>query len=67
METNVNAKLKLKVEELRIDQFQVQPAFVAPEQGTVRGFMSTPDGCSGRPGFCLPMPITYSCNETECR
>lgn len=61
-------KLKLKIEELSIEQFQVQPAIALPEQGTVRGFaMSSVDGCSGRPGFCLPMPMTYSCNETECR
>ena len=58
-------KLALKVEELSIEQFEVQPAAAATE-GTVAGMMSSVDGCSGRP-FCLPMPITYSCNETECR
>ena len=60
-------KLKLNPEELRVDAFQPHPEVASIEQGTVRGHaMSTPDGCSVRP-FCLPMPITYSCNETECR
>jgi hypothetical protein len=59
-------KLRLQIEKLSIEQFEVQQAPTA-SPGTVQGLMmSTPDGCSGRP-FCLPMPITYSCNETECR
>ncbi|HEU4561535.1 MAG TPA: hypothetical protein VFS20_27015 [Longimicrobium sp.] len=51
-------KLKLKIEELHIDQFQVQPAVAAP-QGTVRGFDSM--NSNSDPCFCPVMPITFSC------
>lgn len=53
-------KLKLKIEELHIDQFQVQPAVAAP-QGTVHGFDSM-DSDTAPCDHCPYMPITFSCN-----
>lgn len=57
-------KLKLTIEELHIDQFQVQPAVAAPG-GTVRGFDSM--NSNSDPCHCPYMPITFSCDGTrEC-
>jgi hypothetical protein len=53
-------KLRLQVEEIDVEQFQVQPAATAL-RGTVQGLE---DGCSD-PFLCPDMPITYSC-ETNC-
>jgi hypothetical protein len=67
-------KLKLKVEELQIEQFHVQPP-VATTKGTVRGLESyTCGGCPGSMqsptadpcGDCPNMPITYSCDDSSC-
>lgn len=63
-------KLRLLVDELRVEQFQVAPA--AAGQGTVRGFESTQE-CTAYCGdsmnantapcrLCPEMPITYSCD-----
>lgn len=67
-------KLALNVEELRIEQFQVEPA-VAETRGTVRGFWSdlncdtyTCDcgsmGASDPCRYCVEMPITHSCDHS---
>jgi hypothetical protein len=62
-------KLTLKVEELRIEQFQIQPAGVVA-RGTVRGHDSFYDtytcdcgsmGPSDPCLYCVDMPITYTC------
>lgn len=65
-------KLRLQVEELSVDQFQVEPA-AAAIRGTVRA-LETDGTCwatmyapSEPCIFCPRMPITYSCNETECQ
>lgn len=63
-------KLKLNVEELRIDQFHVQPASVAA-RGTVRGHETASTcwasmGSNSDPCDCPYMPITFSCEGTEC-
>ncbi|MBB4634725.1 hypothetical protein [Longimicrobium terrae] len=65
-------KLRLEIDELRVEQFGVQPdAPVA--RGTVRGFASAgPDTCVCGVGpsapwkYCLPMPETWSCNPGDC-
>jgi hypothetical protein len=65
-------KLKLHVEELRVEQFEAQPdSRVA--RGTVHGFETQgPDTCVCGVGpsepwrFCVDMPITYSCDVSPC-
>ncbi len=70
-ETNMNKKLKLNIDALRIEQFQVEPT-VAAIRGTVRGFdpvvNETDSTCwasmyagSGPCADCPYMPITYTC------
>jgi len=65
-------KLKLKIDELRIEQFQVEQTG-EEARGTVRGLETSTCWCGGLSNantepcrFCPEMPITYSCNETEC-
>ncbi|HEU0302051.1 MAG TPA: hypothetical protein VFR37_21530 [Longimicrobium sp.] len=60
-------KLKLKVEELRIEQFEVESA-TAATRGTVRGLESDDYtvwcgslGPSDPCLYCVDMPITWSC------
>jgi hypothetical protein len=62
-------KLKLTIEELRIEQFQVQ-SDAAPARGTVRGLESEGGSCAcgavsdadtAPCRFCPDMPITYGC------
>jgi len=58
-------KLKLRLEELRIEQFQIWPESVAVTQrGTVRGLAETeePWMCSIDPIHCVDAPISwYQC------
>jgi hypothetical protein len=62
-------KLKLQVEEIHVEQFQVQ-SYAAPIRGTVRGLESQAGSCAcggvsdadTEPcRFCPDMPITYNC------
>ena len=60
-------KLRLQLETLCVDRFEVQPGSPAA-RGTVRGFGTEgPDTCICGVGpsepwkYCLPMPDTYSC------
>lgn len=62
-------KLRLNVEEISVEQFQVQQA-AAPARGTVRGLESEGGTCacgavsdadSDPCRFCPEMPITYGC------
>jgi hypothetical protein len=60
-------KLGLKIEDLRIEQFEVEAA-AAETRGTVRGFQSETCYCGSNGWytepcrFCLPAPITYTCD-----
>ena len=62
-------KLRLQVEEIHVEQFQVQPD-AAPTRGTVRGLESEGGACAcgavsdadtAPCRFCPEMPITYGC------
>jgi hypothetical protein len=64
-------KLKLQVEDLNVEGFQVEPE-AAAIRGTVRG-LETESTCwntmyapSEPCQFCPRMPITYSCEDTFC-
>jgi hypothetical protein len=61
-------KLKLKVEDLRVEQFQSEP--VAAARGTVRGFSYGPANCGdpsdpvySDPCLCNEAPLSFSCNN----
>ncbi|HEX6746426.1 MAG TPA: hypothetical protein VF092_03855 [Longimicrobium sp.] len=59
-------KLRLQVEELRVEQFQTDPA-VGAARGTVRGHDSGLSDADTEPcRFCPDMPITYSCDFSPC-
>ena len=53
-------KLSLRVEELDVVQFAVEPANVK-EDGTVLGNMSPSDAYTDPCRFCPDMPITFTC------
>lgn len=66
-------KLRLQIETLRVEQFEVQPAS-ATDRGTVHGHQTQlPDTCyCGAAGpsepyrFCVEMPLTHSCDMSFC-
>lgn len=55
-------KLRLKIEELSVEQFHVQPNAVA-NRGTVRGLADTDAGCSGG---CTEGACTGGCTQVGC-
>jgi hypothetical protein len=66
-------KLKLQVEKLSVEQFEVQPDSLVA-RGTVHGLETqSPDTCNcGSLGpsdpcrYCVEMPITWSCDAPVC-
>ncbi len=70
--TKMKKKLTLKVEELRIEEFQMEPA-VAGVRGTVRGYTYGPAACGdpsdpvySNPCYCNEAPITFTCDGGQC-
>jgi hypothetical protein len=67
----MNKRLKLKVYEFRIEQFDVQTAAAAARR-TVRGYETNSCACGALSDahadpcrFCPEMPITYSCDVCD--
>jgi hypothetical protein len=69
-------KLRLQIEELRVERFEVQPDFLTTSRGTVHGRNSAFTcycGSQSDPhtepcAVCPEMPITYSCEGgKDCR
>lgn len=60
-------KLRLQVDDLHVEQFQVERN-VSAERGTVHGYdpYDTVNAVTAPCMFCLPMPITYSCEDSGC-
>lgn len=69
-------KLKLQIEDLDVEQFQVEDT-VSMKRGTVHGQWESADGCAMNWGesmdadtepcfLCPVMPITYSCEDSHC-
>ncbi len=61
-------KLRLQIEKLHVEQFDVQPDSPAA-RGTVHGMRSGDSDCIGGSGcrICLDVPETYwSCPDTSC-
>ena len=69
-------KLTLQLEDLDVEQFEVNHDNVA-NRGTVQGHWESTGGCTQYCGasmnantapclFCPAMPITFSCEGTEC-
>lgn len=58
-ESKMGKKLRLHVEDLRVDEFQVQPA-AAAIRGTVRGHDDSDDTTTDVWKYCYPVPISFS-------
>jgi hypothetical protein len=63
-------KLKLEVDEIHVEGFELESA-AAETRGTVHGLESYDCWASYAAAtwpceFCLPMPITYSCEAHQC-
>ena len=65
-------KLRLKIDELRIEHFQVEPA-VAAARGTVRAHTYGPAACGdpsdpvySNPCYCNEAYLTFSCDGGAC-
>ena len=63
-------KLRLQIEKLRVEQFEVQPDSPGT-RGTVHGLgAGSPDTACIGPSepwrYCAPMPDSYSCMLNEC-
>jgi hypothetical protein len=72
----MKTKLKLQIEDLDVEQFQVEDT-VSTKRGTVHGQWESTGGCTMYCGestnantepclLCPNMPITYSCEDTPC-
>jgi hypothetical protein len=58
-------KLRLQIEKLRVEQFEVQPNSSAT-RGTVHGLETDHYSASEDRCICMPVPETWSCTWAEC-